>query len=248
MSVYGLVSSPMVIRKRRLTVLPTKRDNLEAGVCALQSCEAPLHFLPSVSPGESLIEVACTMEHALAAGWFPKEHLQVSSGTGVVVKTKPVESCPICGGDRKFKSNKFFHKDDCADSPENVAKAKKAARGVCPHCGGPPAFRRGFVHTEECTRGKPVVEKVVRPSCPHCSGPARGKGWTHKDDCSRPRPVVKVREVKEKVVRPSCSECGGPASGRGWAHEKGCSKRSVYKPTGVGRGRGRRRRRRRPVC
>lgn len=249
-SVYGLVSSPLNPRQRRVTMLPgfVKPDEghtLAEGTCALESCESLLRYKKLLVSGEFLVEVACSIEHGRQAGWFPKETFRET--VEKKEKKKTVNECPECGGLRRKNSSLFDHRDDCLDHPvtkaSRLADEKRAARGVCPHCGGPPpVVGRGFVHTQECTRGRPVVKKVIRPACPHCGGPAaRGKGWTHAEDCDRPRPVAKVKEPK--AARPACEACGGAASGRGWVHVEGCSKVKVYVPTGRPRGRRRKRRR-----
>jgi len=239
-SVSGLVSCPGAPHQRRVTMLPgyVKPDEghtLDEGTCALESCEALLRYKKLLVPGEFLIEVACSVAHGREAGWFPKETF--TSSAPKEAKADLVSECPKCGGARRSGSRLFNHEADCLDSDETKAAVRLAARGVCRHCGGPPAKRAGFVHTDECSRGKSVV--VVRPVCEHCGGPARGKGWTHTEDCARPRPVAKVKEPK--AARPACEVCGGPASGRGWVHVEGCSKVKVYVPTGRPRGRRRRR-------
>lgn len=243
-SVCGLVCCPSAPRHRRVTMLPgsVKPDaghTLAEGTCALESCEALLRYRKLLIPGESLVEVACSIEHGKEAGWFPTETFKSSAPKEV--KAKLESECSKCGGARRKKSRLFDHEVDCLDSDETKAAARLAARGVCRHCGGPPASRAGFVHTDECSRGKPVV--VVRPVCVHCGGPARGIGWIHTEDCARPRPVVKAKkDAKPKLVRPVCEVCGGLASGRGWIHVEGCSKVKVYVPTGRPRGRRRRKR------
>lgn len=180
-TIYAVVLDTMVpaYGNRRVTLFQSGGDG--EAECP---CGASISFQATPAEADRVIAAFCTQtcyaEHH--GEYFHIPHLEAS--VPKEVKSTRPEFCPECNGGSKGRGHD--HTSDCSHAPAkqqaDQAAARRAERGNCSDCGGPPGRGRGWKHKPGCS--KVTVNREVQPPCAECGGIRRGRGYSHAEGCS----------------------------------------------------------------